>query len=52
MTTNAPIDRLKDAINSHDPRRVADCFTTDYRSETPHRPQGRAVWCGCCGTRS
>ncbi|MFC5664440.1 nuclear transport factor 2 family protein [Kitasatospora misakiensis] len=39
MTTNDPIDRLKDAINSHDPHRVADCFTTAYRSETPHRPQ-------------
>ncbi|MFD9595542.1 nuclear transport factor 2 family protein [Kitasatospora sp. NPDC059973] len=39
MSTNDPIDRLKDAINSHDPHRVADCFTTDYRSETPHRPQ-------------
>ncbi|MFB6808507.1 nuclear transport factor 2 family protein [Streptomyces sp. NPDC056387] len=39
MNTNDPIDRLKDAINSHDPHQVADCFTTTYRSETPHRPQ-------------
>jgi hypothetical protein len=34
-----PIERLRDAINSHDPQRVADCFTSDYRSETPHRPE-------------
>lgn len=33
-----PIQRLEDAINSHDPQRVADCFTPDYRCETPHRP--------------
>ena len=40
MTMNQPdpIERLRDAINSHDPQRVADCFTADYRSETPHRP--------------
>ncbi len=38
MTTTDTIDRLREAINSHDPRRVADCFTSDYRSETPHRP--------------
>lgn len=42
MTTTViepdPIERLRDAINSHDPQRVADCFTSDYRSETPHRP--------------
>lgn len=33
-----PVDRLRDAINSHDPQRIASCFTTDYRAETPHRP--------------
>jgi ketosteroid isomerase-like protein len=33
-----PIQRLENAINSHDPQRVADCFTPDYRCETPHRP--------------
>ncbi|WP_433555977.1 nuclear transport factor 2 family protein [Pseudonocardia xinjiangensis] len=33
-----PIDRLHAAINSHDAQQVADCFTTDYRSELPHRP--------------
>ncbi|MQY40840.1 hypothetical protein SRB17_88730 [Streptomyces sp. RB17] len=27
-----------DAINSHDPQKVADCFTTDYQAEVPHRP--------------
>lgn len=36
--TDSPIDRLREAINSHDPQQVADCFTDDYRSETPHRP--------------
>jgi ketosteroid isomerase-like protein len=38
MTEPDPIERLREAINSHDPQRVADCFTPDYRSETPHRP--------------
>ena len=38
MVATAPIDRLREAINSHDPQRVADCFTPDYRCETPHRP--------------
>lgn len=38
MTEPDPIERLEDAINSHDAQRVADCFTSDYRSETPHRP--------------
>ncbi len=38
-----PVDRLRDSINSHDPRRVASCFTTDYRGETPHRPAGSFV---------
>lgn len=38
MTEPDPIERLRQAINSHDPQRVADCFTPDYRSETPHRP--------------
>ena len=39
MTTPDPVDRLRDAINAHDPQRIADCFTTDYRSEIPHRPR-------------
>jgi hypothetical protein len=38
MTMQDPIERLRDAINSHDPQQVADCFTPDYRSEVPHRP--------------
>jgi hypothetical protein len=38
MTGTDPIQRLEDAINSHDAQRVADCFTSDYRCETPHRP--------------
>ena len=38
MTTQDPVERLRDAINSHDPRKVADCFTADYRCEVPHRP--------------
>ncbi len=38
MTEQDPVDRLRDAINSHDPHRVADCFTADYRAEVPHRP--------------
>ncbi|MFE5113987.1 nuclear transport factor 2 family protein [Streptomyces sp. NPDC056663] len=38
MDTKDPIARLIDAINSHDPQKVADCFTTDFRSEAPHRP--------------
>lgn len=40
-TVTAPtgsIDRLHAAINSHDAQQVADCFTTDYRAEVPHRP--------------
>lgn len=32
------IETLRIAINSHDPRRIAACFTPDYRAETPHRP--------------
>lgn len=38
MTMQDPVERLRDAINSHDPRQVADCFTADYRCEVPHRP--------------
>jgi ketosteroid isomerase-like protein len=29
---------LRDAMNSHDPQRVADCFTTDYEVVTPLQP--------------
>ncbi|MFE2945295.1 nuclear transport factor 2 family protein [Streptomyces sp. NPDC059255] len=38
MSTQDPVERLVEAINSHDPQKVADCFTTDYRAEVPHRP--------------
>ena len=33
------LDRLRDAINSHDPARVASCFTEDFHSEVPHHPE-------------
>ncbi|OZM76247.1 nuclear transport factor 2 family protein [Pseudonocardia sp. MH-G8] len=38
MTSDDPVERLREAINSHDPQRIADCFTPDYRAEVPHRP--------------
>jgi len=38
VTTPDPVARLRDAINSHDPERIAACFTPDYRAEIPHRP--------------
>ncbi len=38
-----PLDRLRDAINSHDPLRIAGCFTTDYHGETPQRPAENVV---------
>ena len=34
----SPIEHLRDAINSHDPARVADCFTENYRCELPLHP--------------
>jgi ketosteroid isomerase-like protein len=33
------LDRLREAINSGDPSRVADCFTADFRAELPHHPE-------------
>lgn len=33
------LDRLREAINSGDPSRVADCFTEDFRAELPHHPE-------------
>ncbi len=33
------LDRLREAINSGDPTRVADCFTADFRAELPHHPE-------------
>lgn len=38
ISKSVAIDRLRDAINSGDPARVADCFTDDYRAEVPHHP--------------
>jgi ketosteroid isomerase-like protein len=43
MPTTTPnlrvLDLLRDAIGSHDPARVAACFTDDYRAELPHHPE-------------
>ena len=33
------LDRLRGAIDSGDARRVADCFTDDFRAELPHHPE-------------
>jgi hypothetical protein len=33
-----PIERLRDAINSHDAAHVADCFTENYQCEMPLHP--------------
>ena len=38
MTETNPMARLRDAINSHDPQRIAGCFTEDYRCELPMHP--------------
>jgi hypothetical protein len=32
------VERLRDAINSHDAARVADCFTENYQCDTPMHP--------------
>ena len=34
----AAVERLRDAINSHNARRVADCFTENYRCDMPMHP--------------
>jgi ketosteroid isomerase-like protein len=34
----APVERLRDAINSHDAAQVADCFTDNYRCDMPIHP--------------
>ena len=34
----APVERLRDAINSHDVARVADCFTENYQCDMPMHP--------------
>jgi hypothetical protein len=38
VTPPASVSRLREAINSHDPHRVADCFAQDYQCETPLHP--------------
>ena len=35
---NATIERLRDAMNRHDPAGMAACMATDYRSEQPAHP--------------
>jgi hypothetical protein len=32
------VERLREAINSHDPVRVADCFTENYQCDMPMHP--------------
>jgi hypothetical protein len=32
------VERLRDAINSHDAARVADCFTANYQCDMPMQP--------------
>jgi ketosteroid isomerase-like protein len=34
----AQVERLRDAINSHDAARVADCFTENYQCDVPMHP--------------
>jgi hypothetical protein len=34
----AQVARLRDAINSHDAARVADCFTENYQCDMPLHP--------------
>jgi ketosteroid isomerase-like protein len=34
----ALVERLRDAINSHDAARVADCFTENYQCDMPMHP--------------
>lgn len=38
-----PIQRLVDALNSHDPSRVAAAFAEDYRAELPMHPERNFV---------
>jgi hypothetical protein len=33
-----PIERLRDAINSRDAARIADCFTENYQCDMPLHP--------------
>jgi ketosteroid isomerase-like protein len=58
-TTAIPpiVSRLRDAINAHELEAMVDCFTVDYRNETPVHPardfvgreQVRKNWSGILG---
>ena len=37
--TATVVDRLRDATNDHDLDALVDCFTEDYRNDTPAHPQ-------------
>src|SRR6476659_7983055 len=37
--TATVVDRLRDATNGHDLDALVDCFTEDYRNDTPAHPQ-------------
>ena len=39
MDLPTPIKRLADALNAHDPMRVAAAFTEDYHCEVPMHPE-------------
>jgi hypothetical protein len=39
MDAPASVSRLRDAINSHDPARVAECFAPGYHCEMPLHPE-------------
>lgn len=38
MTATAMVERLRQAVNDHDLDAVVDCFTPEYRNETPAHP--------------
>lgn len=38
MDHDNPMTGLMEAINAHDPDRIASCFTEDFRSEIPLHP--------------
>ena len=37
--TTTVVDRLREATNGHDLDALVDCFTEDYRNDTPAHPQ-------------
>lgn len=38
MTPESMVERLVEATNDHDLEALADCFTPDYRNDTPAHP--------------